>query len=419
MICEGFATGATIRQATKLPVAAAIDSGNLIWCLHVLKQKFPNSRFVICADNDAWTFHESKRPKSIKPREIAADDFRWAEWREAGLLWNVGIDKARQAAAKCGGASVVAPNFNGFPITDRPTDFNDLAKLAGEAAVAEQIMAAVNAIPERGEAAEGTDTPSVPDQQPLGGEYFQPNPAYLKPDYPPPPPEIEPIEIEEQGDFGLAFRCLGYNGGNYYYFNFRERRIVQMSAPAHTINNLLQLDELDNWYSSKFGNKGDITEKKLALYAQNQMMKLCQQRGVFKSEDAIRGAGAWIDEWRIVVKCGGNCLYVEGKMMPITSFKSEHTYVDVPKLLSPNGITPLSNKEASVLREVCDMVTWDNPLSGSLLAGWLVIAPVCGALEYSKGMEYRPHIWITGEAEGGKSTVIRRIVKVVLGKLVS
>ena len=32
-------------------------------------------------------------------------------------------------------------------------------------------------------------------------------------------------------------------------------------------------------------------------------------------------------------------------------------------------------------------------------------------------MEYRPHIWITGESESGKSTVIRRLAKVILGKI--
>lgn len=416
LIAEGIATGATIREATGLPVAAAIDSGNLIWVLDVLKKKFPTSRFVICADNDAWTFHESKRPKSIKPKEIAADDPRWNEWREAGLLWNVGVDKARQAAAKCGGASVVAPDFSGLSIQDRPTDFNDLAALTDNDRVRDQIMAAVNAIPERGEAAGGLDATRDPDQQPSGSEYYPPDPSYLAPDYPPAPPPIDPVKIEEKGDFDLRFRCLGHNGGSYYYFSFKERRIVSLTAPAHTIHNLLQLDDLDSWYNSKFGNKGDITEKKLALYAQNEMIKLCQKRGVFKEEDSVRGAGAWMDDSRIVVNCGDQ-LFVDGHIIPMNAIESEYTYVETPKFLRPDKTVPLTNSEAVMLKKICEMVTWENPLSGSLLAGWLVIAPVCGALEYSKGMEYRPHIWITGEAESGKSTVIRRIVRVVLGRI--
>lgn len=417
LLCEGFATGATIRQATKLPVAACIDSGNIIWALDTLKKKYPQSKIIICADSDAWTFDESKRPKHIKTKEVPADSPLWNEWREAGLLNNVGLMKARAAAAKCGGTSIVTPDFTGYDITDRPTDFNDLAALAGEQVVAEQIMAVVNSIPEKGEAAEGLEL-SVSDQQPLGGEHYGENPAYLTPDHPPEkePQTLEPIKIQEKGDFDLNFRCLGHDGGVYYYFSFKERRIVSMSPSAHTINNLLQLDVLDNWYNSMFGQKGTVPDKKLALYAQNAMIELCQKRGVFREENSVRGAGAWIDDGRVVVNCGDQ-LYVDGKIIPMDAIESEFTYVETPKYLRPDRTVPLTNTEAVVLKTICEGVTWENPLSGSLLAGWLVIAPVCGALEYSTGMEYRPHIWITGEAESGKSTVIRRIVRVVLGRI--
>jgi len=413
LLCEGFATGATIRQATGLPVAAAIDSGNLIYALHTLKGKFPNSKFVICADNDAWTFQASKKPKTLNTAEIPPEDPRWDEWREAGMLWNVGIDKARAAAAKCGGASVIAPNFEGLSIVKKPTDFNDLAALAGEEAVRLQIMAAVNSIPARGEAAEGMDASRDPDQQPLGGEYFPPDQGYVEPDYPPTPPEVEDIKIRETGFLGLSFRCLGHNNGTYYYFSFKERRVVSLLASNHSMPMLIQLADLDEWSAYA---KTETNPKKIALYAQNAMMNECQRIGVYRPEDAVRGAGAWIDDGHIVVNCGKQ-LFVDGKVIPFQSFKSEYTYVETAPLLRPDQTTPLTNSEAIILKTACEMVTWENPLSASLLAGWLVIAPVCGALEYTKGMEYRPHIWITGESESGKSTVIRRLAKVILGKI--
>lgn len=413
LLCEGFATGASIRQATGLPVAAAIDSGNLVYALHTLKGKFPNSRFVICADNDAWTFQHSKKPNTIDTKEIPADDPRWEEWREAGILWNVGIEKARAAAAKCGGASVIAPNFEGLSIVNKPTDFNDLAALAGEEAVRLQIMAAVNAIPARGEAAEGMDASRDPDQQPLGGDYYPEDPAYVEPDYPPPPVEVEDIKIPEKGFFGLSFRCLGYNNGTYYYFSFKERNVVALSASNHSMQQLIRLSDLDDWHN--YGNP-EKNEKKIALYAQNAMIKECQKLGVYNPEDYVRGAGAWVDEGRIVVNCGKK-LFVDGKIMPFEAFKSEYTYIQTASLLKPDQSVPLTNSEAIILKTVCELVTWENPLSASLLAGWLVIAPVCGALEYTKGMEYRPHIWITGEPESGKSTVINRIVRVTLGRI--
>lgn len=405
LICEGFATAATVREATGFPCVAAIDSGNLKPVLEVLKKKYPRSRFIICADNDQFTFHESKRPKSIKPKEISGDDPRWQEWREAGLLWNVGIDKARQAAAANGGAHVIWPDFTDLPLSDKPTDYNDLAIMVAPDFVREQIMAAIEAIPAKGEAAEGLESSHDPDQQPFGGE-FSHDPNYV----PDPTSGMERIRIAQQGDFGLAFRCLGHHAGLNYYFSFKQRRIVSLSASQHTIQNLLQLDNLDNWYNSEFGNKGDITEKKLALYAQNAMNEKCTERGVFKEEDNVRGAGAWMDNGQIVVHCGDR-LYVDGDMMGIEQMKSDYTYISAPKFMKPDSTVPLTNIEAIALRNICEAVTWENPLSGALLAGWLVIAPVCGALDY------RPHIWITGEAESGKSTVINRIVRGVLGRM--
>jgi len=236
LICEGFATAASVRQATGKPTVAAIDSGNLKPVLEILKMKFPESRFVICADNDAFTFHESKRPKSIKPKEIAGDDPRWKEWREADLLWNVGIDKAKQAAAANGGASVVCPVFHDEDIKDKPTDFNDLHALYGLSSVNKQIMEVINAIPERGETAGGMENSRDPNQQPSGSHYST---DPIEDDYPDPTYGLEPIEIMKQGDFGLAFRCLGHHAGLNYYFSFKQRRIVSLSAGQHTIQNLL------------------------------------------------------------------------------------------------------------------------------------------------------------------------------------
>jgi len=417
LICEGFATGATIRQATGLPVAAAIDSGNLVYALHSLKLKFPQAKFVLCADNDAWTFENSKRPKDVIAREVAADDPRWEAWREAGMLWNVGIDKARQAAAKCGGASVVSPCFDGLPLDNKPTDFNDLAIMFGEAAVAEQIMAAVHAIPAKGETAVGLGADRDPDQQPHGGDYFPPVPGYLEPDYPPPEPQIETLEVPSSGFCGLNFRCLGHYCGLYYYYSFAQRDIINLSPSQHNIQNIICLDNYDNWKNSIFSDKGgNVSDKKMALMAQNAMVQECHKIGVFKQHDYIRGAGAWMDEGRVVVNCGRK-LFVDGIVVPFDMLKSEYCYIQTVEMMRPYDVEPLTNAEAVILRNVCELVTWENPLSGALLAGWLVIAPVCGGLEYTKGAEYRPHIWITGEHESGKSTVLNRIVKVILGRI--
>lgn len=54
-ICEGYATGATIYQATGHATAVAFDAGNLQSVAKALRQKFPGLTLVIAADNDTET----------------------------------------------------------------------------------------------------------------------------------------------------------------------------------------------------------------------------------------------------------------------------------------------------------------------------------------------------------------------------
>ena len=99
IVCEGFATGASIHEATGQAVAVAFDGGNLEPVAKSLRKRYPDAAFIIAADDD----HQ----RAGNPGRTAA----------------VG-------AAKAVGGVAVAPMFP----ADRPdkaTDFNDLHQLAG------------------------------------------------------------------------------------------------------------------------------------------------------------------------------------------------------------------------------------------------------------------------------------------------
>ena len=51
-IAEGYATGASVHQATNLPVVIACDAGNLRPVAETLRKKYPHARIYICGDND-------------------------------------------------------------------------------------------------------------------------------------------------------------------------------------------------------------------------------------------------------------------------------------------------------------------------------------------------------------------------------
>lgn len=111
-IVEGYATGASIHEATGGTVIVAFDSGNLKPVAEAIRAKHPSREIVICGDNDQWT----KKPD--------------------GTPYNPGVEAARAAGQEIG-ARVVIPTFE--DTADRPTDFNDLARLNGPQAVKDQI----------------------------------------------------------------------------------------------------------------------------------------------------------------------------------------------------------------------------------------------------------------------------------------
>lgn len=54
-IAEGYATAATVHQATGYPVLVAFDADNLKPVAESVKARFPQLKIIICADNDQWT----------------------------------------------------------------------------------------------------------------------------------------------------------------------------------------------------------------------------------------------------------------------------------------------------------------------------------------------------------------------------
>lgn len=49
---EGYATCASVHEATGYPVAVAFDAGNLLAVGKILRQRYPEIRLIYCADND-------------------------------------------------------------------------------------------------------------------------------------------------------------------------------------------------------------------------------------------------------------------------------------------------------------------------------------------------------------------------------
>lgn len=130
VMAEGYATAASIYEATGKPVIIAFDAGNMVAVAERLAQKLPqNVPVVVAVDNDAS---------------------------------QTGIKKARQAVALLGDrAAAIQPEFTmtqiqqyqkGKGVDEKgrpplPSDFNDLHQLAGLEAVRQTFKEGINLVP--------------------------------------------------------------------------------------------------------------------------------------------------------------------------------------------------------------------------------------------------------------------------------
>jgi putative DNA primase/helicase len=117
LLCEGYATACSLHEATGFTTYLSFDAGNLINVLKMIRNKYPQKKILICADDD----HATKG--------------------------NPGITHAINCSTSDHDFMVryIIPNFPFRNVGDKSrTDFNDLHVLYGLEEVNRQIMEAIN-----------------------------------------------------------------------------------------------------------------------------------------------------------------------------------------------------------------------------------------------------------------------------------
>lgn len=103
-ICEGFATGASIHEATGDDVIVAFDAGNLLPVAQAMREQYPDRKIILWADDDYQRVDRNGYPE------------------------NIGVLKAIEAAESISNGYWTMPDFG----PNRPegaTDFNDLFQM--------------------------------------------------------------------------------------------------------------------------------------------------------------------------------------------------------------------------------------------------------------------------------------------------
>lgn len=373
IIGEGFATCATIHEITAHAVVVAFTRGNIINVARILREKFPDYTIIIAADNDQWTTEPVNNP---------------------------GLTDARAAAIAIKGLLAVPPFTEEESSIDEtgkrigPTDFNDLAVLHGNAAVLAEFEKPFDPSIQEPEAEEAPppwhdasmenvteqDVPAAPAPA-TGGSSGDDD-------------DDLPADVRKN----VYFAMLGYDHERYYIFQFEKRQIMCFTKSDFSDGGLIELAPL-NWWEGAFpGNPrtGGI-DKKMAM---NAMIRYAHRQGIYDMS-RVRGRGAWTDKNRSIFHHGGY-LSVDGVRTDITDLKSRFVY-ELSRSLPDISDTPLTDEDGKKVLEIMTIFRWAKPGSAALLAGWVALAPLCGAVRW------RPHAWITGGAGSGKSTVLELV----------
>lgn len=205
------------------------------------------------------------------------------------------------------------------------------------------------------------------------------------------------------------FRYLGYTKEEgklkYSFYSFLSKTVIELSPSSINSANLKMLAPSNYWEKNYPGNKSKIDTSA----AQEALMQTSHKYvGPYK-DDNIRGRGAWIDENEIVIH-NGDSLIVNNSRINLEDFQSKYVYEIGMNLGFKVSDKKLDKTERNQLLESLKFIQWERNINAYFLAGWCVIAPFCGLLDW------RPHVWITGPSGTGKSWVMDNVMKRLLGK---
>ena len=357
-VCHDFPTAWTINEATGCPVVAALMVGGLRPLAEAVRKEWPEAEIVIASDNDRWgdAMHGTRR----------SDD----------RIRNPSLHFAQQAARACGG-EVAVPDFE--VLEGRPTSFADLGRLEG----LDRVRAWLD--PDAASAAivfEGKD-------------------------------EEGPAEWVDDA----PFRCLGHDGGSYFYQLRETGELVHLKMAAHTPKNLLRIHPDTEWWKKHFGERergprgrglgtwGSCTTPAIAA-----LVKESHRRGLFVEAERIRGRGVWRGEDGEVAWHLGDRI-LTSKRVKIPEFRrfispgeygeGDWIYPLLTALPAPDTEQPMTLKESRVLlRLFQESFPWTHEVAGKLLAGCAVLAPIASSLPA------RPHLWIGGHSRSDRESIM-------------
>ena len=206
------------------------------------------------------------------------------------------------------------------------------------------------------------------------------------------------------------FMPLGWDSeervSQYYFYVNSCKSIIRLAASKMSKQNLLMLAPLEFWVE-RFASGASFD----SLSATDFLISMSTIAGFFNI-DKIRGRGCWMDGERVIFHAG-TYLIIAGKKYNLGSEKTDYIYEMRSEVKIPILNTMLAPESARITK-MLQQLNFGTIADARLLAGWIAIAPICGALNW------RPHIWLTGTKDSGKSWLLENVInKMIAGVCVN
>ena len=222
---------------------------------------------------------------------------------------------------------------------------------------------------------------------------------------------------------GCPVTPLGTQNGIYFYLDEHQqlRDIKSKEHEKGTIESLFgRQPHLCDEYWPRYGAKTDPNTGQPVItgwrpeVAARSLRAACSDRGVWSAQGRIRGAGSHRDEDGSLILHAGDAVRIGGRWSK-PGLIGEMVYPANERIPRP----AVEQADTSAGRELMRLLgtwRWERPaqtrshldgVDARLMLGWIVAAPVCGALVW------RPSAWITGGRGTGKSG-LQKLIKMLL-----
>jgi phage/plasmid primase-like uncharacterized protein len=198
-------------------------------------------------------------------------------------------------------------------------------------------------------------------------------------------------QLEFEAEEFAQLECLGHNDGTYFYISSENQQIVSLSWANHNKQGLRRLFANKAFWLKNYGVELEDGDLKTSWdWACEDLMEKCHKKGIFDPTQ-VRGIGVWID--------GDKYCINDGESVYNNNPTSVYNYQKTVKI--DYSLKPSNHQNMLNLLSAFKNLEYKNKNDYFYLAAWYIQAQIFPVLPW------RFHIWLTGSAGTGKSTILK------------